>query len=213
MIHKRRNAMVEPLTKEQVFNIWASPGGLWSPWVKPVLFACMNGSQPPAGELPVSTWMLDWVPVIEDNFALVLDLPREDGVLMGLELAKRGYRPVPLYNAIPEPTAQDLSQMGDQFYMSLPVVEVAPIRDALWRGAEILGQLSLEPAAPPLFLLDANRRTGRWSPPMPGNFDNRSVSFTTDFPSAIFLQSHGISRMILVQNTGSQPQPDLAHTL
>jgi len=47
----------------------------------------------------------------------------------------------------------------------------------------------------------------------PDEFDNRSVSFTTDFPSAIFLASQGIQRVMLVQRNGLEPQPDLAHSL
>jgi hypothetical protein len=46
-----------------------------------------------------------------------------------------------------------------------------------------------------------------------GRFDNRSISFTTDFPSATFMAAHGIRRALLIQSTGDQPQPDLAHTL
>jgi len=60
--------------------------------------------------------------------------------------------------------------------------------------------------------LDANRR-GEGISVMPGRFDNRSVSFTTDFPSALFLINHGIHRALLVQRAGYQPQADLAHTL
>ncbi len=43
--------------------------------------------------------------------------------------------------------------------------------------------------------------------------DNRSVSFTTDFPSARTLLASGIRRGLLVQLAADQPQPDLAHTL
>jgi hypothetical protein len=46
-----------------------------------------------------------------------------------------------------------------------------------------------------------------------GCFDNRSVSFTTDFPSANFLLAQNFHRALLVQIGGNQPQPGLAHTL
>jgi hypothetical protein len=72
--------------------------------------------------------------------------------------------------------------------------------------------LSIAPDAPPAFLLDYNRR-GVGENLFPGRYDNRSVSFATDFPSALFLKTHGISRVILVQRQKGQPQPDLAHTL
>ena len=48
---------------------------------------------------------------------------------------------------------------------------------------------------------------------IPNEFDNRSVSFTTDFPSANFLQEYGIRRALLIRDYGQAPQPDLAHTL
>ena len=70
----------------------------------------------------------------------------------------------------------------------------------------------MNPESPPAFLLDANRR-GEGSAATPGRFDNRSVSFTTDFPSATFLAAHGIRRALLIQSAGEHPQPDLAHTL
>ena len=51
-------------------------------------------------ELPVN---LSWSPAIDEKVAVVLDLPGAEGVRVGLELAARGYRPVPLYNAVPLP--------------------------------------------------------------------------------------------------------------
>ena len=48
---------------------------------------------------------------------------------------------------------------------------------------------------------------------IPGEFDNRSVSFTTDFPSANFLAAHSIKRVLLVQKQALEPRPDLAHSL
>ena len=48
---------------------------------------------------------------------------------------------------------------------------------------------------------------------LPDEFDNRSVCFTTDFPSANFLAAQRIGRVVLVQRSGEQPQLDLAHVL
>ncbi|MDB6110025.1 MAG: hypothetical protein JWR69_1775, partial [Pedosphaera sp.] len=94
----------------------------------------------------------------------------------------------------------------------ISIVDVEPIMCSLWHGTEVLSQLPLPADAPPVFLLDATRRIGR-AKPSPGSFDNRSVSFTTDFPSALFLKTHGISRVILALSFQNQAQPDLAHTL
>jgi hypothetical protein len=47
----------------------------------------------------------------------------------------------------------------------------------------------------------------------PDEFDNRSICFTTDFPSANFLVAHGIARALLIQRHRSEPQTDLAQVL
>jgi len=48
---------------------------------------------------------------------------------------------------------------------------------------------------------------------LPDEFDNRSVCFTTDFPSANFLSAQRVGGVVLVQQTGTRPQLDLAHVL
>ncbi|PYY13420.1 MAG: hypothetical protein DMG61_13400, partial [Acidobacteria bacterium] len=67
------------------------------------------------------------------------------------------------------------------------------------------------PVAPPAFLLDADRRIARIDPAT-GIFDNRSVCFETDFPSADFLLAHSIASVIVLQK-GSDISGDLAQTL
>jgi hypothetical protein len=82
----------------------------------------------------------------------------------------------------------------------------------LFRETERLAQQTLPTNAPPVFLLDANRHAdGRTM--LPDQFDNRSVCFTTDFPSANFLLAHGIERVLLVQQYRTYPLSDLAHVL
>jgi len=198
----------QKMNRESIYEFWAPSDALWSRWAKPVLFACQSALPPPAGldeAVEVS-----WAPAATENVVLVLDLPGNQGVLMALALAARGYRPVPLYNAVPNPQPQLETEDGPRAVVTL--VEVRPIMAALWHGAARLQNLSLALEAPPAFLLDANRRGG--GPfPIEGCFDNRSVSFTTDFPSANFLFAHNFRRALLVQAGGNQPQPDLAHTL
>ena len=92
------------------------------------------------------------------------------------------------------------------------LVDVVQILAALWHEASRLQGMNLSPNSPPAFLLDANRR-GEGLPPAPGRFDNRSISFTTDFPSATFLIANDISRAVLIQPGREDAQPDLAHTL
>jgi hypothetical protein len=192
------------MTKEEVFHIWAPPNTRWSSWVKPVLFAAMDRPPPPFTPDPPE-WEVDWAPPVDRRMAIVLDLPGAGGVAAGLSMAMRGYRPVPLYNAVAGPLTFAMSG-------GISLIDVSPVVTALWLGAERLVQLALSPEAPPVFLLDANRR-GEGLLAAPGRFDNRSISFVTDFPSANFLLTHGIERARLVQNALDEPQPDLAHTL
>jgi hypothetical protein len=195
------------MTREEIYEAWAPPGAVWSPWVKPVLFAHMSEewihsrSPPPPAEAPPD---MRWVPEAREGIAMVVDLPGEQGVAMGLSLAELSFRPVPLYNAAPGP-----SSPADAL---VSLVDVGAIMDAILAGTARLSSIGLPLDAPPAFLLDADRRVGV-GPPSPGRFDNRSISFVTDFPSANFLLSRSIRRVIVVQTAASQPQADLAHTL
>lgn len=171
---------------------------IWSQWAKPVLFAHMPGlaeavlTDDPIPDLP-------WAPKADGHTAIVLDLPKDSGVWIGLSLAQRGFRPVPLYNAAPGPPDSSL-------------VDVWPIVHALAGGTELLHRCRPPWGAPPAFLLDANRR-GAGAIALPGRYDNRSISFPTDFPGAYLLLSRGIRRALLVVESGAHPQADLAHTL
>jgi len=191
------------------FCVWAPDESPWSPWVKPVLFAHMGSA---ISQLVIAETAGDvsWAPSPGERAALVLDLPGAEGTLTGLALAARGYRPVPLYNAVPVPYGQRMLDLATG--SAVTAVNVFPIVSALRRGAEELAHLKLSADAPPAFLLDANRR-GDGRKMKVGEFDNRSVSFTTDFPSANFLASQKIGRVILVQKDRQAPQTDLAHSL
>jgi hypothetical protein len=199
------------MTTEEIFSLWAPEESVWSSWAKPVLFAHLRPSEEllqdgfglPQGQAP-------WAPPEGEKTAIVLDLPSDQGVWVGLALAKRGYRPVPLYNAIPLPAESALSEAQSQ--RPIAAVDMVPITAALASGAEVLANTPIPSDAPPVFLLDA-RRGGDAMPLGHGQFDNRSVCFTTDFPSANFLLSHGISRVLLVQQGRREPLSDLAHIL
>lgn len=197
------------MNKDQIFRIWAPEGSPWSCWVKPVLFAYLDAAPflvTRKEVLPDTSWS----PSSQEKKALVLDLPGAEGVDMGLALAARGFRPIPLYNAIPlpfgEPSIDPITRK------QIAMVNVLPIIQSLGNGSEILDRLMLPEKAPPAFLLDANR-SGSGRRPEPDEFDNRSVSFTTDFPSANFLAAQGIDGIVLVQKDRLEPHTDLAHSL
>jgi hypothetical protein len=182
---------------EQLYETWAPSVGIWTPWVKPVLFAQMQ--KQPMGHAPLGDWRqfdLTWVPRPGDAAVIVVDLPGTESVLMGLALAERGFRPVPLYNCCTGP---------------LPVLDVRGVVDALAEGGEVLRSLALPFDAPPAFLLDSRRDKGDVAP-APGKFDNRWITLPQDFPSATLLQSRGYRQAVVVQHR-QYPQDDLAHVL
>jgi hypothetical protein len=179
---------------EAVFEAWVPPGGLWSIWARPVLFAQLVEQQPP--ELP-PVGDLSWAPAAASNPAIVLDVAGDESVRTGVVLAGHGYRPVPLYNACTGPNE---------------VIDQLPILRGLQAGAAILAAPSLPAGAPPAFLLDALRLSPS-RPIGPGVFDNRWMVFPQDFPSGRFLIAHGVSRVLLVQRGRRAPLDDLAHVL
>jgi hypothetical protein len=193
------------VTKEEVFAIWAPAGAAWSAWVKPVLFAHLPGAFEPFEQEPAPI-DIRWAPPSDGTCAVVIDLPSAQGVQVGALLAASGYRPIALYNAAPGPRGGTMEWAGQS------TVDVWPILDAICGSTPLLARQKLPYAAPPAFMLDSNRRIAR-GPIVPGRFDNRSVSFPTDFPSANLLLSRGIRRAMLVQLHGNQPEADLAHTL
>jgi hypothetical protein len=195
------------MNKEAIYDIWAPERVKWSPWVKPVLFSWMEEC-PDLPSTPPFSCNLDWVEELPSRSALILDLPGSEGVLLGLMLAGCGYRPVPLYNSVPW-RSRVRPETNEVFHA---VVDTWPIVAAIKEGAETSAGANLRSDAPPAFLLDANRR-GPTYLGMHAEYDNRSISFTTDFPSANFLQANGIQSVVLVQRLGEQPQADLSHTL
>lgn len=182
---------------EELFAAWAPDASIWSEWAKPVLFVHMrtDEEQPAAenwGSLDVS-----WAPNVDERSALVLDLPGPQAVATGVALARRGYRPVPLFNGCPG---------------TMEAVPMQSVMTAVAMSGDDLQRIELPPDAPPVFLLDAGR-----NPPglkvLPGRFDNRWMTFPQDFPSANYLKSHGIERALLVHEASGAPAADLAHVL
>lgn len=180
---------------QQLFETWAPASSVWSLWAKPVLFA---GDVPAPSPALAPAEPSGTAPRVDPATALVIDLPGSRAVDLGLRVAQAGYRPVPLFNGGSYPGA---------------TVPVQRIVRRLAEGAEELARSPIPDDAPPAFLLDADRMNPA-KPPQPGQYDNRWMAFPQDFPSAVFLQSRGIRRVLLLQDDPlAQPRPDLAHVL
>ncbi len=180
------------MTRDQIYNLWAPSDSPWSLWAKPVLFAHLA---PIAIPSPVII-EIRWQKQDDASTAVVVDMPGRLSVVMGLSLAAAGYRPVPLFNAVPG--------------LPNPVIDVRAIATAIVDATIHLAEMNLPSSAPPAFLLDRDRRRGV---PLEGNFDNRSISLPTDFPSAHVLCDRGITKVIVIQPALLDPQAELLHTL
>src|SRR5438270_13651085 len=86
------------VNKYEVFELWAPDESIWSQWVKPVLFAHMPAAPASDDVVPAATtWPpINWLPAADGGTALILDVPCDAGVWLGLRAAEAGYRPVPL---------------------------------------------------------------------------------------------------------------------
>jgi hypothetical protein len=185
------------MTSQDCFAIWAPDEALWTEWAKPVAFA--GAAMPQGGEPPLEPPALQ-IPGMPESWtqsAIVVDLPGEQAVGVGIALAERGYRPVPIFNGTEGPNA---------------VIAVEPITRALGLGAEALNLISLAPDARPAFLLDS-RRSDAAGAKDPGRYDNRWVVLPQDFPSAAFLGSRDIREVVVVQRETLTPAADLTHVL
>jgi hypothetical protein len=189
------------MTRDELLDAWAPTGGVWSDWAKPVLFA--HWPRPVSAVADAPPIDLAWVPPATERVALLIDLPGPASVHVGLALAGAGYRPVPLFNAVPPPAEGD---------PSAAVVPVEPILAALAHGADQLRAAALPADAPPAFLLDSDRQTALRDV-SPGAFDNRSVVFATDFPSATRLAAQGVTRAVLVRERPGPIGDDLEDAL
>jgi len=178
------------------FAVWAPEGSVWSEWAKPVVFANASvlPTEPPA---VVPDLSLPNLPRPWDPCALVVDLPGAHSALVGLALAERGFRPVPLYNGTSGPS---------------PIVQVEAIERVLGAGAEVLTRCQIPADARPAFLLDSERNTPIGTG-VPGRYDNRWVVLPQDAPSGTFLLSRGIREVLIIQQRPGAPQADLTHVL
>ena len=178
---------------EDAFAAWTREDVIWSDWAKPVAFvAPALGKEPPAAPVPPPSV----VTPVDPGAAVIVDLPGAESVAVGLQLAERGFCPVPLFNGTSGPS---------------PIIDVDAIGRALVAGADRVKGLQIPAMAAPAFLLDSRRlqRTGL----APGKYDNRWVALPQDFPSGALLASRGIRAAVLLRRDGLSIPADLAHVL
>ena len=183
----------------RLFEIWAPEHWPWSAWVKPALFAGSSTLEEPRPVTAAPVTVLDPTIPPAGQTALVVDLPGEQSVTLGVELVEHGYQAVPLFNT--------QGSVG-----SFEVINVGPIIEAIVRLTPIVMGATLSAQAPPAFLLDSDR-LGHRASLRPGDYDNRWVVFPQDLPSATLLRSRGITRVMLIHEDPDPPGRDLDDVL
>lgn len=126
--------------------------------------------------------------------------------------AQYGYRPIPLFNASPTPyesTGLGLAETAS----CKGAIEMQSVMDAVAAATTALVSTSFPEGAPPAFILDSRRLANVPHSEHKEVFDNRWMVFPEDLPAASYLRSHGIDKIILVQENRLEPQEDLARVL
>ncbi len=179
-----------PLSRQELFDLWAPRASQWSAWAKPVLFAEARTS---ATRIPELTWdSLAQLGYVRDA-AIIVDMPGTDSVAIGLALANIGYQPVPLYNGA--------AAAGS-------IIDMSAISDAL---AACASRLQVKQAdARPAFLMNSDRMDHGASALIPGRFDNRWCVVPQDMPSGQYLMRAGIRQVVLISDKVAN---DLSHIL
>ncbi len=178
------------MTNKECYKIWAPTGKRWTDWVRPVPFiaaqADVKGYH--AGELAIPN--IDFVDEKWENAAVIVDLPGDESVEIGLALAKMGYRPIPIYNGTVE---QENARA---------TVDNQTVGAALFWGAQVLEQIEISDEALPVFLLDKNR-LNRFKLDV-SLFDNSWDVYPQDLPSADYFFKNGINKIMVVSDSLSK---------
>ncbi|MGH7285084.1 MAG: hypothetical protein ACRELY_26460 [Polyangiaceae bacterium] len=196
------------MNRDEAFDAWAPKGAPWSRWVKPILFTFADAASGGESSADDQHWIEEVVALESEevgyphrssarvrDIAVIVDLAGPSSVRAGLAMTREGFFPIPLFNALPHPSG---------------VVDMMVVVNALVAGVAPRARAVLAETAPPSFLLDSRRHGGRVAV-SPGVFDNRAVTFETDFPSPSRLQSAGVHRVVVVHE--DRIAPDLVEML
>lgn len=188
-----------PHVSKDIYRRWAAAADKWSPWVRPVPFINMvargQGLALPYDFIEVFLAQEETIKEYTKNTAIIVDMPGADSVMVGLSLARNGYRPVPLYNGAME-------QAGAR-----AIVDNQSLNDALLWGTDMLKEMTFEDSAMPVFLLDSNRlhrHKGKRT-----LFDNSWDIYAQDMPSVRFLAENGVEKVLVIGEKISRDLKDI----
>ena len=176
---------------KEIYKIYAPNGAKWTDWVRPVPFVAIDTYN----RKPIADWMerkAMFLKNYQQDTAIFVDLPGKESIELSIDLAYKGYRPIPIFNGTDE---QPGSQATTDTYL---------IESCLINGSEKLKNIKLDNNANPAFLLDSYR-TNRYRA-KESIFDNSWDLYKQDIPSAEYFKQNGITKIIIV---GDEIQRDL----
>lgn len=173
------------MTNKDIFKIWSPSNARWTNWVRPVSFIAIGNVkkfEPTNITLPYISLMKE----IDNDTAIIVDLPDTQSIEVGIQLAKKGYRPIPIYNGT-------IEQQGAR-----ATTDNHSILDPLVWGAFELLKINLKDNAPPAFLTDANRlQRHRIDNSV---FDNSWDVYHQDLPTEEYFLKHDIAKIVVISN-------------
>lgn len=166
-----------------IYKIYAPNDAKWIDWVRPVPFVAIDTYN----RKPIADWMerkAMFLKNYQQDTAIFVDLPGKESIELSIDLAYKGYRPIPIFNGTDE---QPGSQATTDTYL---------IESCLINGSEKLKNIKLDNNANPAFLLDSYR-TNRYRA-KESIFDNSWDLYKQDIPSAEYFKQNGITKIIIV---------------
>ncbi len=172
------------MTVKDIYKIWAPAGKKWVDWVRPVPFVEMNSY---SKMYNYSDFIIPSICYVEEyctDTAIIVDLAGTESVKEGLALAKKGFRPIPIFNGTVEQKGARATVDNQSAGISLAL------------GATELVKTPIKEDALPAFLTDRNRLQ-RYKMDV-SLFDNSWDVYPQDLPSAEYLINNGIRKVIVV---------------
>lgn len=171
------------MKNKEIFKIWYNSNCKWSKWIKPILYLYMTERDILNNSITIDNVYIDYVNNIQNNSAIIVDLPSDLSVKEGIALAKNGFVPIPIYNGVYEQEN------------SIATIDQNRLKYSLIKGSFSLKELSFSNNNYPAFLLDS-LRMNRYKMNN-GVFDNSYDIYPQDLPSAEYFLSNNISKVYI----------------
>lgn len=171
------------MNRKEVYKIWAPYGKKWVDWVRPVPFIGIDELKQIHEFIDYTIPSINYIDGVYKDTAIIVDMQGVDSIKEGIALAKKGYRPIPIFNGT-NPSVGCMATTNNMI--------IEPL--LIWGSVE-LNKIKLDDDAPPVFLLDKNR-LNRYKINA-SVFDNSWDIYPQDIPSAKYFLDNGIKKIIV----------------